>query len=444
MSGTGSMTPISVPATDIAYQPLQYTLLPLPDYARIIGINPIQFMSGYAVDYFPNSGSTDRWVQYSWQDDQKVSREDLAVEIARAERDIASIMRYWPAPVWGEDEEVPYPQFYRKDYVAQYGHSIDGTMKSVKLGYGKFIEGGKRAVTLVGQATLAGGSLEFLDIDGDGFNETARVTVATSLTDPCELKVYFSNKEAAKEWEVRPLKSKYISGGYFVALIDAWLLFDPDLLCALPGTSVTGYAGLDAEDSSNYVTQVDVYREYNDPTDQCVMLWQGASACECGGTGCPVCGFATQNGCLVAKSSVDGLVSVVPATYSNGEWTEDSFDQGYEPQKILASYKSGLREVDSRTGCWGMPSDIATAVAYMATARLDMPLCTSSETLKRKQEQLQEDLIFISPGGDATRFVTREVLNCPFGTRYGELEAWRIVRARLKNPSERNVDVAIV
>ena len=432
--------------TTIVYVPPVYTLLSLAEYAAIMGINPIQFMSGIAASYFPSSGGTDRWVQYAWQDDGKVSREELAYEIQRAERDVAAELRYWPGPVWIEDEEIHYPQYHRKGYVGLFGHDSNKQMKSVKFDYGKFITGGKRAVSLVGTATVAGGSLIYQDNDGDSFKETAEITVATSFTDSCELKVYFRSRDGQKEWEVRPLKTKTITGGNFVATVDSWLLFNPDLLAAFPGTFATGFQAIDAEDIANYVIEVDVYREYTDPAEQCYLLWPGSAVCACGGTGCAVCGFETQTACLTPKESAAGLISIAPATYDAGSaaWTYANFTYGYEPLKVRVSYLSGLQEKNFATDCFILPRDIALAISYMTTARLSRPLCTHSETLRKREKELKEDLIFINPGGDATRFVTREVLNCPFGTRYGELEAWRIVRARLKPPGERNVDVAIV
>lgn len=447
-SGVGVGTPI-VPGIGSGIAelvPQVYTLLPLADYARVMGINPIQFMSGVAANYFPTSGGTDRWVQYAWQDDAKVSREELAYEIQRAERDITAVLRYWPGPMWVEDEEILYPQFHRKGYVGQYGHDSNRQMKSVKFAYGKFITGGKRVVSLIGTVTKATSSLQYEDNDSDGFAETARITVATSLTNACELKVYFQGKNGEKEWEIRPLKTKSITGGVFEATVDSWLLLDPKLLAALPGTYPTGFQAIDAEDLDNYVSDLDVYREYTDPAEQCYMMWPGSDVCACGGTGCAICGYETQTACLTPKEGAAGLISVAPATYDAGSavWTYADFTHGYEPSRVRVSYLSGLQEENFTTNCFELPRDIALAISYMTTARLSRPLCTHSETLRKREKELKEDLIFISPGGDATRFVTREVLNCPFGTRYGELEAWRIVRDRLAPPSERNVDVAIV
>jgi hypothetical protein len=445
-TGVGTGDPISGGiGSGIGYLvPQVYTLLPLPDYAAIMGINPIQFMSATAPTLFPSTGCTDKWRQYAWQDDEKVSREELAYEIARAERDLAKELRYWPGRVFTEDEEVPYPQFHRKGYVGLYGHDANHRMKSAKLRYGKFISGGKREVAPIGTATTGGLGLAYEDNDGDGFEETARITVATSLTDACELKVYFNGKNGDKEWEIRPLKSKSISGGIFEATVDSWLLLDPELLFAFPGPNPTGFLDIDAEDLASYVTDVDVYREYVDPAKQCALLWEGADTCLCGGAGCSVCGYEVQTACLTARNELLGMVSPVPGVYDagTGNWTFANFAQGYEPRKMKVNYLSGDSEA-SYNGCYRMARDLALAITYMTTARLSRPLCTDCVTLRKREEELKEDLIFITPGGDATRFITREVLNCPFGTKYGELEAWRIIKDRI-GIGDRNVDVALV
>ena len=447
MSGGGTMEPIPPPilGQSWTYGAPKRTILPLLTYASVMGINPIQFMSGVAINYFPSSGSTDRWVQYPWQDELKVSRNELADEIYRAERDIAAELRYWPGPVWIEDSEILYPQYYRKGYVGLFGHDANHQMKSVKLTYGNFITGGKRAVSFINTATTAAGSLEYLDLDNDGLYETARITVATSLTNPCEVNVYFADKNGTQEWEIRPLKTRTISGGDFVATVDSWALISPDLLAALPGTLPSGFDPIDAENLNNYVAEVDVYREYTDPSEQCVMLWNGSTNCACGGTGCSVCGFIEQTACLVPGEQITGLTRIVPATYDigGGTWTGAEFSGGYEPAKVRVSYLSGLNEIDPTTGCVSVPRDIAMAITYMTTARLSRPLCTKSITLRAREKELKEDLIFVQPGGEMTRFITREIMNCPFGTRYGELEAWRIIRSRLKS-GELNVDVTVV
>jgi hypothetical protein len=429
-TGVGVGTPITPvsPGTGggvTVMQPLR-TILSLPEYAAIMGINPIQFQSGKALNLFPDSGCTDRWREYAWQDEKKVSREEMRYEINQAEIDIAAELGYWPGPVWTESEEVQYPQYHRKGYVGVYGHDSNHGMKSVQLEHGKFIAGGKRISTLVEAAA----SVTLSDPDGDSFNELATVQVATALTNASEIKVYRPGHNGEPEWEIRPLKTATITGGNYVATFDSWLLFKEELLIAFPGPNPTGFQDIDAENIASYETTADVYRVYTDPEEMATLQWE----CElCGGTGCTACTFDTQTACLQGFDEETGMINVRPATYAEGPvWTFADFTKGYEPNKVRVSYLSGDYRLDNQ-GNYRVPHDLALAITKMATARLSRPLCHECENLRAREMELKEDLIWIQKGGDATRFVTKEVLNNPFGTKVGELEAWRIVKARIKH-----------
>jgi len=419
------------------------TLLPLDRYAEIMGINPIQFNGGYNTTLFSDTGNTERWRQYPWQDENKSSREEIGREIAQAEKDLFSQLGYWPAPLWKEDEHKKYPRYHRRELTGLRGVQQSGRMKSVNLMGGKYIEGGKRETTLIGTANVT-----YTDPDGDGFDELATVTIATTITDACELHVFFKDKGADDTWEVRPHISKSVSGGTLTVTFDSWILFDPDLweqLLRAPATGATAL-DIDSETSGNYVTQVDVYRVYNDPEEQCTLLWEGASAScsSCSGTGCPQCEDVTQVACINVRNELDSLVLPIPATYSAGAFTITTFTAGFEPDRVKVSYRSGDYTYDS-SGCYEMPQDLAKAVTHMATARLSRPLCTEAVNLVQKEKELRADLTIINPDGlEVTRWVTKEVLTCPFGTRQGELDAWQIVKARHKINDRADVHVALI
>ena len=419
------------------------TLLPLDRYAEIMGINPIQFGSGYNTTLFADSGSTERWRQYPWQDENKSSREEIAREIARAERDILAQLGYWPAPKWQENELKKYPRYHRRELTSMFGLNQSGQKRSIHLKTGKFIEGGKRSLTKIGTVAVV-----YSDPDSDSFDELATVSIATAITDACELKVYFKDKDGAAIWEVRPHISKAVSGGTFTATFDSWLLFDPTLWEQLRRAPGTGNDPLDIDSESvlNYVTQVDIYREYNDPEEQCTLVWEGATAycASCSGTGCPQCADVTQVACISVRDDLTGVILPLPATYSAGSFTLTTYSTGFAPDRIKTSYRSGDYDYDS-SDCYIMPDDLARAITHMATARLTRPLCTETVSLAQKESELRADLTIINPDGlDVTRWVTKEVLSCPFGTRQGELDAWRLVKARHKMGDRADVTVALI
>jgi hypothetical protein len=281
----------------------------------------------------------------------------------------------------------------------------------------------------------AGATVTLTDDDSDGFNETALISIATVLTDPCEIKVYYPGTDGEQDYEIRPARVKTISGGTLTIKFDAWQLFKPELLAAWPGDYTVQPDYIDATSSASYLSEVDVYREYADPEEQCTLYWEGApgsSVCgTCGGSGCNSCSPITQTACIQPKLAKNGSVIVVPSTYSAGAHTPSTFCAGREPDRVFASYQSGASELYK--GCKRVPDDLARAITYMATARLSRPLCTTCQNVKDMEDRLREDLIFITGGETSdTRFVTPEVIGNPFGTRRGEVEAWRIIRNRVR------------
>ena len=434
--GIGVGTPIypsvTPPTGDSTFEPLPYTALSLYRYAQLIGINPLQFMSGTDQgNLFPTTGCTDRWWHYAWQDPNKVSRMELAQEILRAEDDITSQLKYRPGPWWTEDDEIAYPKYHRRELTALRGYTPGGHFKTVNLEYGNFIQGGKRVVSVI----EAGASVSLTDEDSDGFNETAVITTATALTDTCEIKVYYPGADGGEDYEIRPARVKTISGGTLTLKFDAWLLFRPELLAAYPGNYTVQPEFIDATDGASYLSEVDIYREYADSEEECTLLWEGAPGSTlcgtCGGSGCSSCSPITQTACIQPKAAENGSVIVAPTTYANSTHTISTFCTGREPDRVISSYQAGASE--NYKGCKRVPTDLARAIMSMATARLSRPLCTTCQNVKDTEERLSEDLIYITDGvSNETRFVTQEVMRCPFGTRRGEIEAWRIIRNRIR------------
>lgn len=423
---TGGGAPGS--GTFVLYRPPVHTALSLAEYAEIIGINPIQFLSGNSSSYFPSTGCTDRWRQYAWQDEAKVSRDELAREIRQAEFDIAAELGYYPGHHWIEGEKKHYPRHYRKAWTTASGVDVRGYYKSVKLKYGKFIGAGVRDVDFVASASFTGSSMQLLDEDGDGFNETLFITVATSHTDPYAHKVYFPGMSGDMLWEIKPATTKEIVGANIEIRMPVWLFFNPDILAAFPGSD--GYQDLDPADPANLVSEVDIYYETVDPSEGNLFHWLESGQLQ------DDCGATTQTVCVEGRLVDAGHVTVTPAEYDVAEsaFTVQPFTVAREPDYAEISYLSGDYEEDIRSGEKRVPSDLAKAIAWMATARLPRPLCTQCQNIKDKEKRLRTDLAFSADGttGDV-RFVTIDILRSPFGTRIGEVEAWMVVKARIKD-----------
>ena len=417
------------------------TLLSLDRYARILGVSPPHFNGGVANTVFPASGGCDDlWWQHQWQKSDRVSREELARAIYDAEEDIARHLGYYPAPKWIAQEQHKYPQHHRRDVYGAGGLNVRGQRKSLRTRYTKIIQAGQRSATELptSPATTAGVTLVYdLAIQ----TLTATITLATTVTDACEIKAYFTGHSGDPEWEIRPARSVVADGVNVTMVFDSWLFIDPDLWEAYPTTA----SGLDAIDFTvvgNLVDSVDVYQVTNDFTaTSSTFYWEpkpsssyiGGLCTSCGGAGCPACSLTSQDGCLGVRDVDKGLVVPAPATYSDSDaaWSQDCYTECRDPDMVTIWYYAGDQDNRYLNGdtCTPLSDYWAHAIAWLATARLDRTFCgcTNVETLV---DEWRKDLAFVKD----TSFITDPaILSNPFGTRKGEVMAWqRVARTQGK------------
>jgi hypothetical protein len=413
------------------------TLLSLDRYAKILGINPAHFNSVAGTNVMPVTGSCHHlWFQHAWQNTEAVSREDVAQAIANAEWEIAELLGYHPAPRYIAKEMHVYPHHHRRE-VLGLGLTPIGKAKAVKAKWGKFIQAGQRALTLVGTATTAGGTLTFVDDDGDGFAETVRIALATTLTDPTDIKAFYPGKSGEDVWEIRPAKSKTISGGTLVMKFWIWQIVDENLMEAL--VDADGSLGaVDIDTVTNFLDSIEVYLEYTDFTQEsCQFFWEPpinmlTEFCSaCCGAGCIACSLTVQDGCIHVRDVDLGLVVPMPATYNSeiSNWAEMAPAVCREPDIIKFWYYAGdiwNRFLDGLS--YDPLSDfLAEAITLLATARLGRPFCGCS-TLTNMALKLQRDMAF-SSGEEGAYNVTFGMLDNPFGTRLGEVMAWKRLHA---------------
>jgi len=414
------------------------TLLSLDAFAAVLGWSPPAFNQGTSNIIFPNQ-NCQVIRQYAWQYADAVSREEIAREIAQAELDIANYLGWWPAPRWIAQDVKMYPRFHRPDYWQVGGANVRGQRKSIKAAYGKIIEPGQRAATFISTATAQGApcSKTFSDEDGDTFDETVTIScTGITTTDECEIKVYFAGHNGEPEWEIRPPRTRTLAGGTFTATFWAWQLIDPDLWEALPNQNNTD-ARIDLDDVNVYVTEVDIYREYNDPTaTSAVFYWEpepgtfAGGICDCcGGTGCVRCTLTEQDGCAHIRDANLGLLVPAPGTYSddNAQWESAAWSVCRDPDEIKLYYYCGNLSQLNLAGrrCDGLSDQWARIITWMATARLKRPLCECGSA-GALVEWLQTDLALATREQSYT--VLWDELANPFGTKIGEMEAYRHCR----------------
>lgn len=408
------------------------TLLSIDRYARILGINPVHFNGAAGTDLFPLRGScSDVWWQHSYIGSDRVAREDLALAIANAEEDIAKVIGYWPAPKWMAGEMHMFPRHYRQE-IFDGGWQPRGDDKSLKLGWGRFISPGRRYTGLISEASIAAGTLVWSDPDGDTFDERATITLPTTLTDTSrqQVKVYHDG-HTEQEWEIRDPRSITIVAGVLTIEFDFWQLIDPAQQDRYPSDTNTA---LNIATPTIYVDTVDVYREYTDYSQHSAeFFWEPrmvAFPCtSCGGSGCLACTTAVQCGCLHVRDVMLGIGVPEPATWdaTSGAWAGATYDQCMPPDQVKVWYYAGelsdryLRrlDLDPLSRWW------AETIAWLATARLERNFCACSN-LTALANELRADMSRTDANGPSW-FMTEKQADNPFGTRKGEMWAWRRV-----------------
>lgn len=398
---------------------LPYTHLSLNRYAKIMQIDPAHFNQLASATIFPlDNKCSDIWFRYDWQASDSVSWESLAQQIKIAEDDIKAYCRYSCAPDWEAKDVRPWPNNYRHDLYGFGWGSRDPV--GITTSYDYVISPGQRAVTLIDDAV----TVTYSDPDGDGYNELATISATTSLTNVNEIKVYIAGKGGDREWEIRPVKTKSISGGTVTITINAWQLVKPTLRTLPPTTA--GPEGLDLFSSSTYVPTLDIYREYTDTTAVSSEMFWASNCVSCGGSGCASCQLGTAEGCLKIVSVNPGVVQPFPANYSSDEsaWISTSWPAASDPVQVNLWYLAGFQDNEYLAGRSYDPlsASMAQCIAWMATARLERPFCGCG-TATALANRLRMDMAVTE--GDGSKTYSFEDLENPFGTRLGEVWAWK-------------------
>lgn len=424
-----------------AVTPLPRTHLSLEKYRQLLGFNPAFFNQAAGINIFRQINQCDDiFYQFYWQNESNVSREEIANAILEAESNIEAVLGYPIAPTW-LNEVYDYPRHHRRD-VIEYGMTdIRGFDKAVQLKNARFIQGGQRATTLV----TSGAAVTRTDTDGDGYKEMATITTPTSLTDACEIKCYFAGESANPDWEVRSPRSVTISGGNVTFKYFSWQLLDPELQQQFTIPNTDGQSNpIDIEDDASYVSTVDVYREYNDFTAvSAQLLWErtrlltlglmpiGFCCSSCGGAGCPSCTFIAQDGCIHVRDAAGQFVVPIPATYdaTNAQWQLDTPTVCRDPDLVKVWYYAGEQSQQFKAGrtCEPLSNDIAQAIAWLATARVNRPFCScnNSQAFSQSPDNLQRAVNFTGSRELGSYAVSQLDLENPFGVRVGEILAWR-------------------
>lgn len=389
------------------------TLLPLDRFAAILGIEPRHF-NGIVSAYGPEVHCGSRWLQYSWQSLDRVSREEVAMAIEQAERDVMDLLGYSLIPRWQADEVHRTPPPADRALVHGGLYNARSMFPSVTANWGHVICGGIRSNDDLG------GPFAVTYPGGGGYDETGTVTVpGVTFTDTNQVRVYFEGEGGNDEWEIRPLRSVTISGGTLTIVIDKHLLADPDLWEALQPEDIDG------DNNANFVTQVEVYRVSNDQSQMAQLQWERTpGTCDCGSSTCAMCAWEVQWACLQTRNPELGFVTYQPGTWNA---TDEQYDSATlavarRPERVRLWYYAGWRSDRVARPYVEMDPMLERMVAYYALTLLDRIVC-GCDNVEALYKRWTVDRALVAE--DSNYQLSPRDLDCPWGTREGAIAAYK-------------------
>ena len=130
------------------------------------------------------------------------------------------------------------------------------------------------------------------------------------------------------------------------------------------------------------------------------------------------------------------------ATYNTvtGIWDADNWVVGRDPDQVRISYYAGnvSKEFLNGVSCDPLGEVYARAIAYIATARLTRSIC-GCEGVVKFFDDMQEDMALVE--NSRLHSISMRDMDNPFGTRLGEIKAWRLLG---KVSRDRKVEAVLI
>lgn len=423
-------------------------LSPLDNLRQFLNANPWHFWGLSSSTLMPlTSGCNGLIRESSWQDADAISRQDMRRALVAAEDKLHSRLGFSIAPRYVE-KTIPYPRPYAisNQYLAPV--ASDGRWIPLKVPDEGYIQAmGVETLTLIDDDV----AIVYSDDDGDGIQETFTLSVATTVTDPLQIAVYFSSTErwngdpVSEEWRIQPVRVSITAG---VATIKGrrWLCVKPALYQGANNVKRTDSDGLALATASNFATTLDVYRRWTNGDGTTIATSQGVLTWEtppypagvwgwCCGSGTPnstdPAAIATAIARVGIRNAEFGIVTPGEALYDTTEaaWRGQPWDGCREPDRVTLRMLSGLPLInETRSPDIGnIPSIYRDVVCLLAIAEMSA-ITKSCDAMTRQLHYYQQDLARTDAGNENFGAISQADLTNPFGTRRGHIMAWRQVK----------------
>lgn len=319
----------------------------------------------------------------------RFERERIAAALQYATNNIAAYLHYWPRPQWFT-QTIPLSR------------STPFNWQELEVERKKLIAFGVRNTSVI----QAGAAIVYSDPNGYGVNDTASITVATTVSIN-EIQAFYTVADGAQTaanelYQIEPL-TVTDNGNGTVTLTGHRALFVKPSIWKLPYVITDPNQRLpnsaDTQTAADFVTTVDVYRVFNDTTT-------------------PISLYSANNTLL---QQYDGeIVDSELGFFRLGHLCTNTFFQ-HSPTKVQVNYYAGEALQDDGQ----MDSELEEAIVSFANAFMDERYSSFSEwTLNRVKRD--QDPMLEKSGGTPVSVLSPRDTNNPFGLRSGEIRAWKV------------------
>lgn len=339
------------------------TLLPLEEYARIMSIPGWHFNQVQHPGRPRRGAADDFWVQsgYSGDPNRIVGRDEVAQAISEAERQIAHVCRFWPAPRWfcGDRERlILWPDPVRGQILTQ---------PVLRTRWGYLISAGVETWTQINEDPVA---IVYTDTDYDGITDWATITYGLYMygADECDIEVVPVGQDPEGNWSIKPLDIS-VDAGILTIEGPKWMFVDPEIW--------NGITPAHMDDDDDFLTHVNIWNHWNDPHPAGVIRWLPD---QCGA------GVSDryQEAMITVLRERTGAFYPTPASYdeSSRTWTRASMTYCESPQGFYLWYYAGLRDTNC-DDCSYMSTALKRAIVSLANCYMADPPCGSTATMER-------------------------------------------------------------
>jgi len=387
----------------------------------------------------PRTSCNEQWGMYPV--DGSLNYFDLATQINISVEEITAYLGNSIHPEFVCDTQSypansPFPPNITHQYSSydgRYSTTYDTAWPSYPLSP-EFQEMGIKTENVLATATQTGGQLTFEDRDSDGFFETAVVTLVLGSppesTKDCWISLQFSDGR-----DVGPITVTQNDGVNLIIELNSYQIISQDLYSPFYDTGQLDVCQL--ADDVLFTESVTAVETYPDFTNQGKYSSYTSNGCGCGGN-CDVCTATEQTVCVQLIGNNRGVP--IPADYdvTDGFCNLTDCSTLCRPDKVELYYFANpcqTENCDSASCVTGVCAKFEKALYYLSATRLgDICDCSCAANSSNDFFKVQRE------AGDGTgnsynsNNVGFEIVeSSPFGTRWGEVMAYRILRNLQEN-----------